>query len=72
MSDGSEKKLFIIAGPNGAGKTTFALEYLPQVAGCTCFMNDGASPVLVFEQRGSDREIVHDDYYQLLLEEAKR
>lgn len=23
-------------------------------------------------QRGSDREIVHDDYYQLLLEEAKR
>ncbi len=195
MSDGSEKKLYIIAGPNGSGKTTFALEYLPQVAGCTrfinadliaaglsplapereilsasrlflreiegriaeresfafettlagraylrlierlqhddwrveliylalpsvemsklrvaervahgghniplvdierrfprslrhlfndfshrvdsctCFMNDGESPVLVFEQRGSDREIVHDDYYQLLLEEANR
>jgi hypothetical protein len=35
-------------------------------------MNDGESPVLVFEQRGSEREIVHDDYYQLLLEEAKR
>jgi predicted ABC-type ATPase len=195
MSDNSEKKRYIIAGPNGAGKTTFALEYLPQVAGCTrfinadliaaglsplaperelmaasrlflraieeriaegqtfafettlagrtylrlverlqrdgwrveliylalpsaemsklrvaervahgghnipaadierrfprslrhllndfshhvdsctCFMNDGESPVLVFEQRGSDREIVHEDYYQLLLEEAKR
>jgi predicted ABC-type ATPase len=195
MSDNNEKKVYIIAGPNGAGKTTFALEYLPQVAGCTrfinadliaaglsplapereimaasrlflreieeriaeqesfafettlagrtylrlverlqrdgwrveliylalpsvemsklrvaervahgghnipladierrfprslnhllndfshrvdsctCFMNDGESPVLVFEQRGSDREIVHDDYYQLLLEEAKR
>ncbi len=195
MSDDGEKKLHIIAGPNGAGKTTFALEYLPQVAGCTrfinadliaaglsplaperellaasrlflreieeriaaredfafettlagraylrlverlqrddwrveliylalpsvemsklrvaervahgghnipvadierrfprslnhllndfshrvdsctCFMNDGESPVLVFEQRGSEREIVHDDYYQLLLEEAKR
>jgi len=195
MSDASEKKLYIIAGPNGAGKTTFALEYLPQVAGCThfinadliaaglsplaperelmaasrlflreieeriaegetfafettlagrtylrlverlradgwrveliylalpsvemsklrvaervahgghnipladierrfprslrhllndfshrvdsctCFMNDGESPVLIFEQRGSDRDIVHDDYYQLLLEEAKR
>lgn len=42
------------------------------VDSCTCFMNDGESPVLVFEQRGSDREIVHDDYYQLLLEEAKR
>jgi predicted ABC-type ATPase len=39
MSDNSEKKRYIIAGPNGAGKTTFALEYLPQVAGCTRFIN---------------------------------
>lgn len=30
---------WIIAGPNGAGKTTFALEYLPQVAKCTHFIN---------------------------------
>ena len=30
---------WIIAGPNGAGKTTFALEYLPQVAGCRNFIN---------------------------------
>lgn len=30
---------WIIAGPNGAGKTTFALEYLPQVAGCSRFIN---------------------------------
>ena len=51
---------WIIAGPNGAGKTTFG------------FMNDWESPVLVFEQRDSDRDIVHDDSYQLLLEEAKR
>ncbi len=29
----------IIAGPNGAGKTTFALEYLPNVANCTTFVN---------------------------------
>ena len=195
MSDAGDKKLYIIAGPNGAGKTTFALEYLPQVVGCTrfinadliaaglsplaperellaasrlflreieerisaredfafettlagraylrlierlqrsgwrieliylalpsvemsklrvaervahgghnipladierrfprslrhllndfshrvdsctCFMNDGESPELVFEQRGNDREIVHEDYYRLLLEEAKR
>ena len=28
-----------IAGPNGAGKTTFALEYLPEVAHCTRFVN---------------------------------
>jgi predicted ABC-type ATPase len=32
-------KCWIIAGPNGAGKTTFALEYLPQVAGCKNFIN---------------------------------
>jgi predicted ABC-type ATPase len=30
---------WIIAGPNGAGKTTFALEYLPQVAHCSHFVN---------------------------------
>lgn len=29
----------IIAGPNGAGKTTFALEYLPEVAKCSRFIN---------------------------------
>lgn len=30
---------WIVAGPNGAGKTTFALEYLPNVAGCRQFVN---------------------------------
>lgn len=30
---------WMIAGPNGAGKTTFALEYLPNVVGCTRFIN---------------------------------
>jgi predicted ABC-type ATPase len=30
---------WIIAGPNGAGKTTFALGYLPEVAGCSNFIN---------------------------------
>lgn len=30
---------WMIAGPNGAGKTTFALEYLPQVARCSRFVN---------------------------------
>lgn len=42
-----------------------------RVNSCTCFMNDGESPVLVFEQRGGDRDIVHEDYYQLLIKEAK-
>jgi predicted ABC-type ATPase len=30
---------WIIAGPNGAGKTTFALQYLPEVADCSRFIN---------------------------------
>jgi predicted ABC-type ATPase len=30
---------WIIAGPNGAGKTTFAMEYLPQMAACSRFIN---------------------------------
>jgi predicted ABC-type ATPase len=34
-----EKKIVIIAGPNGAGKTTFALEFLPNEAGCPVFVN---------------------------------
>lgn len=47
-------------------------DFSHRVDSCTCFMNDGESPVLVFEQRGHDRDIVHDDYYQLLFEEAQR
>lgn len=30
---------YVIAGPNGAGKTTFALNYLPEIAGCRNFVN---------------------------------
>lgn len=47
-------------------------DFSHRVDSCTCFMNDGESPVLVFEQRGFDRDIVHDDYYQLLLVEAQQ
>jgi predicted ABC-type ATPase len=31
--------VYVIAGPNGAGKTTFAVEFLPQLAGCRNFVN---------------------------------
>jgi predicted ABC-type ATPase len=34
-----EKRIVISAGPNGAGKTTFALEFLPNEAGCPLFVN---------------------------------
>ncbi len=47
-------------------------EFSHRVDSCTCFMNDGESPALVFEQHGNVRNIVHDDDYQLLLEEANR
>ena len=30
---------YVIAGPNGAGKTTFAMNYLPNIAGCRNFVN---------------------------------
>ncbi|MFZ1575869.1 MAG: zeta toxin family protein [Chromatiaceae bacterium] len=39
---------------------------------CTCFMNDGNNPALVFEQCGKERDIVHEDYYQLLYDEAQK
>lgn len=37
---------------------------------CVCFMNDGENPVLVFEQRGEDRNIVDDFQYNQLLQGA--
>jgi hypothetical protein len=32
-----------------------------------CFMNDGESPMLAFEQRGYCRDILHKELYQPLL-----
>jgi len=34
-------------------------------------MNDGESPILVFEQTGDSRDILHEVYYQQLLMEVK-
>ncbi|WP_028588154.1 hypothetical protein [Desulfocurvus vexinensis] len=47
-------------------------DFSHRVAHCTCFMNGGCSPVLVFEQRGHERAIMDDESYQLLVEEAKQ
>jgi predicted ABC-type ATPase len=47
-------------------------DFSHRVDSCLCFMNDGESPVLVFEQRGDDRDIVHEEYFQLLIEEARK
>jgi predicted ABC-type ATPase len=45
-------------------------DFSHRVARCLCFMNDGDTPVLVFEQNGESRDILHDEYYQLLQKEA--
>ena len=45
-------------------------DFSHRVDRCHCFMNDGESPVLVFEQVGDNRDVRHEDYYQLLLKEA--
>jgi len=47
-------------------------EFSHRVDRCTCFMNDGAKPALIFEQRGENCNILHEVYYELLLEVTKR
>jgi predicted ABC-type ATPase len=37
---------------------------------CVCFMNDGANPVLVFEQQGENRDIIDELYYHQMLQGA--
>ncbi len=39
MTKKNKPTCYVIAGPNGAGKTTFALKYLPEIAGCSNFVN---------------------------------
>lgn len=39
---------------------------------CICFMNDGDSPALVFEQQGANRAIVNPNDFQILLSEAAK
>jgi hypothetical protein len=36
-----------------------------------CFMNDGESPALVFEQQENSREIINEDLFNHLLQRAK-
>lgn len=44
--------------------------FSPAVNACRCFMNSGATPELVFEQQGDQRNVVHTAHYQHLLHEA--
>ena len=47
-------------------------EFSHRVDRCSCFMNDGQSPVPVFEQQGRTRNVIHAAYYQHLLNEARK
>jgi predicted ABC-type ATPase len=47
-------------------------EFSSRVDGCSCFMNDEESPILVFEQHGDARDITREDYYQLLIKDAEQ
>ena len=45
--------------------------FAPLVDQAFCFMNVGSAPILVFQQTGTQREIVHAPYFELLLKEAQ-
>jgi len=40
------------------------------VNNCVCFMNESKQPVLVFEQTGVIRSVIHNEYFKLLKEKA--
>ncbi|MCF6178015.1 MAG: zeta toxin family protein [Geopsychrobacter sp.] len=43
-------------------------DFSHRVDHCLCFMNDGENPVPVFEQKKHHRNILHEDFFQSLLE----
>lgn len=45
-------------------------EFSFAVDNCACFMNINTEPTLIFEQQGTQRDIIHNDFYNHLLSEA--
>jgi predicted ABC-type ATPase len=45
------------------------LDYSQATDACQCFLNN-TEPVLIFEQHGAERNILHENLYQQLLNEA--
>ena len=60
---------YVIAGPNGAGKTTFALNYLPEIAGCHNFVN---ADLIAYGISPLDSISVQYDAGRLFLNEVHR
>lgn len=46
-------------------------EYRHRVDVCFCFINSEETPELVFEQRGQQCNVINNDFYQMLIQEAK-
>jgi len=36
-----------------------------------CFMNDSDEPVLIFEQKGKARNVIHKKYYEVIVKGAE-
>ncbi|MDJ0837678.1 MAG: hypothetical protein QNK37_14275 [Acidobacteriota bacterium] len=64
ISEGDLKRRFPRSLDNLLTKFSYAVDH------CACFMNNGDSPVPIFEQRGEHRTVVHEIYFQQLLHEA--
>jgi len=45
-------------------------EFSSAVDHCVCFINHGERPVLVFEEQNNEREIINQQYYNLILNKA--
>ncbi|CCE22481.1 hypothetical protein [Methylotuvimicrobium alcaliphilum] len=50
--------------------TILLIDFSYAVNNCSCFMNIGDEPILVLEQQGEKRDVVHDIFYQHFLKEA--
>lgn len=46
--------------------------YSPLADQTLCFMNNIGSPEMIFLQKATQRQILHHDYFQLLLQESQR
>jgi predicted ABC-type ATPase len=45
-------------------------QYRHRVDSCLCFMNNNEQPELIFEQQSLECNIIHDNFYQLLIKKA--
>ena len=45
--------------------------FSPVVGGCRCFMNHTSEPTLVFEQKLTQRTVIHTLFFELLEKESQ-